>query len=120
MANLDNIFTSDLDENKKRSKMLFGKLLLSMRKNNHIRLYSLMSEVLDTDLVDNALLLIIGDKSTYEMISNKADIETLNQELHMIENGVSIELKCEEKKKFDLYQFEEFLKREFGKILTIK
>jgi len=120
MAGFDEIFTSDLDENKKKSKMIFGKLLLSMRKNNHIRLYSLMSEVFDTDYKDNSLVLIIGDKSTYEMINNKVDFDTIDRELKSIDETISLELRCEEQKKFDMYQFEEMLKKEFGKILTIK
>ena len=120
MTNFDDIFRSELDENKKKSKMLFGKLLLNMRKNNHIRLYSLMSEVFDTNYSDSILTLIIGDKSTYEMINNKADIDTITNELNIIESGTNIEIKCEEKAKFDMYQFEERLRKEFGKILTIK
>ena len=120
MANLDDIFVSNLDENKKKSKMLFGKLLLQMRKNNHIRLYSLMSEVFDSDYKDNTLFLIIGDKSSYEMMNNKADIETIQSELKMIDSELKFEFKLEEQYKFDMYQFEEFLKKEFGKILTIK
>lgn len=120
MTNFDKIFTSDLDENKKKSKMIFGKLLLSMRKNNKLRLYSLMSEVFDTELNDNTLILVIGDKSNYEMMNNKPDLETILQELSTIQSGLQVELKCVEKVKFDMYQFEERLKKEFGKILTIK
>ena len=120
MDSLDKIFTSNLDENKKKSKMIFGKLLLNMRRNNHIRLYSLMSEVIDTDLNNNALKLIIGEKSSFEMLSSKSDFETIENELKIIDSNLNLELKCEEQKKFDMYQFEEFLRKEFGKILTIK
>lgn len=120
MAKLDEIFTSDLDENKKKSKMLFGKLLLSLRRNNRLRLYSLMSEVFDTDFLDNKLVLMIGDKSTFEMMNNKTDIDLISQELSTIESGITFEFKFVEQKKFDKFQFEEFLKKEFGKILTIK
>jgi len=120
MANLDDIFVSNLDENKKKSKMLFGKLLLQMRKNNHIRLYSLMSEVFDSDYKDNTLILIIGDKSSYEMMNNKADIEIIQNELKEIDENLKFEFQLDEQVKFDSYQFKEFLKKEFGKILTIK
>lgn len=120
MNSFDEIFTSNLDENKKKSKMIFGKLLLNMRKNNHIRLYSLMSEVFDTDYRDNVLTLIIGDKSTFEMMNNRNDIDTINQELSSIDSAYTIDIRCEEQKKFDMYQFEEKLRKEFGKILTIK
>lgn len=120
MASFDEIFTSDLDANKKKSKMLFGKLLLSMRKNNKLRLYSLMSEVFDTELNENTLTLVIGDKSNYEMMNNKTDLESISNELSTIQSGLQLELKCVEKVKFDMFQFEERLKREFGKILTIK
>ena len=120
MANLDDIFTSNLDENKKKSKMLLGKLLLNMRRNNHIRLYSLMSEVLDTDCVDKKLIIILGDKTSYEMMNNKNDLDVIEKELKAIDSEYSLELKCEEVKKFDPYKFKEFLKQEFGKILTIK
>lgn len=120
MASFDEIFISNLDENKKKSKMIFGKLLLNMRKNNLLRLYSLMSEVFDTDYKDNVLTLIIGDKSTFEMLNNKNDIDIINRELIAIDPSYVIEIKCEEQKKFDMYQFEERLRKEFGKILTIK
>ena len=120
MANFDDIFTSNLDENKKKTKMIFGKLLLSMRKNNRLRLYSLMSEIYDTDFKDNTLVLIVGDKSNYEMMNNKTDIDTINGDLSNIEEGIKIEFKLVEKIKFDMFKFEERLKKEFGKILTIK
>ena len=120
MESLDKIFTSNLDENKKKSKMIFGKLLLNMRRNNLIRLYSLMSEVIDTDFDNNVLTLTVGDKSSFEMLSMKTDHETIEKELKIIDDCLSLDLKCEEQKKFDMYQFEEFLKKEFGKILTIK
>lgn len=117
---IDKIFTSNLDENKKKSKMIFGKLLLNMRRNNHIRLYSLMSEVIDTEFLNDKLTLVIGDKSSFEMLNSKADFDTIEKELKSIEDTLELELKCVEQKKFDMYQFEEFLKQEFGKILTIK
>ena len=120
MAKIDDIFTSDLSENKKKSKMLFGRLLLSMRRNNRLRLYSLMSEIFDTDFVENKLILFIGEKTTYEMMNNKADVDIINQELAGIETGVVCEFQFSEQKKFDKFQFEEFLKKEFGRILTIK
>ena len=117
---IDKIFTSNLDENKKKSKMIFGKLLLNMRRNNYIRLYSLMSEVIDTDYENNKLTLIIGDKSSFEMLSSKNDFDTIEKELKSIDENLVLDLRCEELKKFDMYQFEEFLRKEFGKILTIK
>ena len=120
MANLDEIFTSDLDENKKKSKMIFGKLLLSLRKNNQFRLYSLMSEVIDTDCKDNKLVMIVGDKSSFEMLGSKEDSAAVEKDLQKIAPELTLEVFYEEVKKFDMYKFEEFLKSEFGKILTIK
>ena len=120
MADLDSIFKSDLDENKKLAKRLFGKLLINMRKNNHLRLYSLMSDIGDCDFSEDTLTLIFDSKSSFEMINNKVDIECIEKELSNIQENSKIAFKCEEKKKFDKYQFTEYLKKEFGKILTIK
>ena len=120
MASLDDIFKSDLDANKKKSKMLFGRLLLQLKKNNNIRIYSLMSDVIDTDYKDKKLMLIFGVKSTYEMISNPADINTISTCMHEIDGECDVEFVLNEQRTFDCYQFEERLKKEFGKILTIK
>lgn len=120
MADLDSIFQSDLDENKKLAKRLFGKLLINMRKNNHLRLYSLMSDVGDCDFSEDTLTLVFDSKSSFEMINNKGDIECIENELCSVKENTKIVFKCEEKKKFDKYQFKEYLKKEFGKILTFK
>ena len=63
---------------------------------------------------------MIGDQPSYDMMNNKTDFDTLDGELKKIDGNLSLDLKCEGKKVFDMYQFEEFLKKEFGKILTIK
>ena len=56
MAGLDSIFTkSNLEESKKKAKMLFGRVLIYLRKNNHIKLYTLLESVEDTDLIDGEL-----------------------------------------------------------------
>jgi hypothetical protein len=117
---LDDVFQkSNLDENKKKSKMIFGRLLISLRKNNYIKLYALLESVNDTNIVDNVLQLTLSDKTSFDMINNKNDIKSLNEELNKIEN-LTIELFCNGKEPFDLFKFEQFLKDEFGKTLTIK
>lgn len=121
MVELDGIFTkSNLDKNKKNSKMIFGKLLIKLRKNNKIKLYSLLESVIDTDMDVSVIKLIVKDKSTYDMLNNPTDIGILNSSLDEIANGLRLELVCCEKNEFDTQKFETFLKNEFGKILTIK
>lgn len=117
---LDDVFTkSNLDENKKKSKMLFGRLLITLRKNNYIKLYSLLESVNDTNLVEGTLQLTLSDKTAYDMINNPNDINTLNQELANLQD-LKVELFCNGKEPFDLFKFEKFLTDEFGKTLTIK
>ena len=121
MAGLDNIFEkSDLSESQKKSKMIFGRLLISLRKQNAIKLYSLLGSVLETDIVKDKLVLSIKDKPSYDMLNNQHDIEIINNLLKVIDSTLSIELVSLEKSHLDAHKFEEFLKTEFGKILTIK
>ena len=43
---LDDVFQkSNLDENKKKSKMIFGRLLINLRKNNYIKLKKLPQSI---------------------------------------------------------------------------
>ena len=120
MADIDSIFTSNLDNSEKHARSLFGKLLISLRKNDFMKIYSLMNGVIDEKYEDNVLKLVFSDKNSYDMLNNTEDISTINKLLNEIENAVSVSLEFSENKTFDGYQFEEFLKSEFGKILTIK
>ena len=120
MATIDDIFKSDLNENKKKSKMIFGRLLLQLKKNSYLRLYSLMSDVADTDFDNNILTLIVSTKSTYDTFNSHEDTETINKMIKCIDNAYVASFKLEEKVVFDSYKFKERLKKEFGKILTIK
>lgn len=120
MADINSIFTSNLDDSEKRAKSLFGKLLIALRKNNFMKIYSLMNNVIDEKYVDNVLKIIFSDKNSCIMLNNVDDISTINKLLNDIENGLNVSLEFEETKSFDEYQFEDFLKNEFGKILTIK
>ena len=121
MASLDSIFTkSGLDENKKKAKMLFGRLLINLRKSNHIKLYSLLESVNESDLVDGALQLKLSDKVAFDMINNKSDIDVLSSTISAIQSGLEIKLICNGKEPFDVFKFESRLKEEFGRLLTIK
>lgn len=121
MTNLDAIFTkNNLEESKKKAKMLFGRLLISLRKSNHIKLYSLLESVEESGINEDKLLLTLSDKVAYEMINNINDIGVLNDALKELKSGLSIDLKCSGKEELDIFKFEERLKKEFGKILTIK
>lgn len=121
MTNFDKIFEkSDISEDKKKSKTIFGKLLIKLRSTNHIKLYSLLGGVSDTDLVDNVLEIVFSDKTSYEMTNNKNDIECLNALVNEVENGVRVKLINNGKEPYDPYKFEQYLRDEFGKILTIK
>lgn len=120
MTDLNSIFVSNLSEEEKKAKSIFGKLLISLRRSNHMRLYSLLGSVVDTTYGDNVIKLILSDKTSYEMINNQTDINTINQTLNEIEEGLRCEFGCEEKVEFNAFKFKEFLKKEFDKILTIK
>jgi hypothetical protein len=121
MANIDAVFTkSNLDESRKMAKMLFGRLLIALRKSNHIKLYSLLESVVDSNYHDNVFELTLSDKVAFDMINNKSDIEVLVTTLATIQNGARLSLMCSGKEPFDVYKFESRLKEEFGKILTIK
>lgn len=114
------IFKSELNENQKRVEMVFGKLLINLRKNNYMKIYSLMSGVSDKNIVDNVINLVFADKTAYEMLNNKEDIESISTILKTIEPQLKCELKLVEQKTFDEYKFVSFLKSEFSNILTIK
>ena len=121
MAGLDDIFVkSNLDENVKKAKMFFGRMLINLRKNNRIKLYSLLESVSDTKLIDNVMQITLSDKTAYDMINNGDDINVLRDALRTIQDGLDIEVLCDGKEEFDVYKFETFLKSEFGKLLTIK
>ena len=120
MANFDEIFKSDLTEQDKLAKSIFGKLLILLRKNNHMKLYSLMNGVSDTKMQDNVIKLIFDDKIAYDMANNPNDLETLKSLLGDIDKGLSLKIENGQAKTFDEYKFVEYLKDEFGKILTIK
>jgi len=120
MAKIDDIFKSDLSENEKFAKSLFGKMLIKLRKENYMRLYSLMSSVSSTKINDDKLILIFSDKSAYEIVESKTDYDTLNLIIRNIDERFVLKLELQEKKVFDEYKFEEFLRQEFGRILTIK
>ena len=115
MASLDSIFQkSDLEESKRKAKMLFGKVLINLRKNNHIKLYAMLESVNETDLIDDVLKLTLSDKTAYEMINNKADIETLCITASSIQSNAKVEIICNGKDAFDMYKFESKLRQEFG------
>lgn len=122
MATFDDIFkTSDISEEKKKSKSLFGRLLVKLRKENYIKLYSLLGGAVDTDLCDDVLKVTLGDKASFDMSNNQNDLNILNKAVQELDENVGcIKLEFDNKKVFDLYQFEQYLKDEFGKILVIK
>lgn len=120
MPDLDEIFTkSNLDENKKKSKMLLGRLLIALRKSSYIKLYTLLESVNDTNLNNGTLILALSDKVSFDMINNQRDISVLEEVLGTIESGICIKLECDGKEPFDKFKFERLLQDEFGGILTI-
>lgn len=121
MASLDEIFTkNNLSESKKKAKMLFGRLLINLRKSNHIKLYSLLESVGDTDIIDGHFQIVLSDKTAYDMINNVSDLSLLQETLSMVDSKLSIKVLCDGKEPFDMFKFESRLKEEFGKLLTIK
>lgn len=121
MASLDDIFTSsNLDENKKKAQMIFGRVLINLRKSNKIKLYSMLGGVSDKNIEDNVLKLVFSDNTAYDMLNNTTDITTLKEIVKSIDSTLDIQLVGGEKEVFDLHAFENFLKEEFGKMLTIK
>ena len=121
MANLDEIFTkSNLDESKKKAKMMFGRILINLRKTNHIKLYSLLESVNETDIKNGILEITLSDKTAFDMINNKNDLGLLKETLQLIDKSLDVSVLCNGKEPFDMFKFESRLKQEFGKILTIK
>ena len=120
MTNIDTIFKSELTENEKLAKSYFGKLLIELKKNNDLKIYSLMGGVSDTKLIDNVLKLVFSDKSAYDLLNNENDANRINLILKSINENVKAELVLSSSKTFDEHQFTEYLKNEFNKILTIK
>lgn len=121
MKSFDDIFTaSNLDQNKKRAQMIFGRLLINLRKNNHIKMYSMLGGVVDTNIVDNVIKITLSDKTSYDMLNNSNDIATLNDIVKGIDGSLDVEILCSEEEAFDIHSFKVYLAEEFGKMLTIK
>lgn len=121
MASIDTLFQkTNLEESKREGKMLFGRMLISLRKSNHIKLYAMLESVEEMDLVDGTLKLTMSDRTAFEMINNKEDLLALEQEVSSIKAGTKVELLCNGTKAFDIFDFENRLINEFGKKLTIK
>lgn len=121
MATIDDIFTkSNLDESKKKAKMLFGRILINLRKTNHIKLYSLLESVNESDIQKGVLEISLSDKTAFDMINNKDDLQLLNDTLAGIDPSLGIKVNCSGKEPFDMFKFEGKLREEFGKLLTIK
>ena len=121
MTSLDKIFEkSNISEEKKKSKKLFGRLLITLRNSNHIKLYSLMEGVMDTDMKDGVITLLFGDKTSFDMVNNPKDLDIINKAFDGIECGTCCKFECANIKVFDADQFERRLREEFGKMLTVK
>ncbi|MBE5758339.1 MAG: hypothetical protein E7345_05420 [Clostridiales bacterium] len=120
MTGLDKIFEkSNLDEDKKKSKRYLGRLLLRLKKDDCIKLYSLLGNVIDTDIKDGKFMIKLSDKVSFEMI-NANDRELIGNIVNEFEDGLKIDISYDEKFVFDSHAFKNYLKDEFGKILTIK
>ncbi len=120
MVNIDAIFVSQLDDNQKHAKSVFGKLLLALRKNNSMRVYALMGSVVDQRYDGKYITIVFSDKNSYLMLNNNGDISDINAMLDDIEKGLTVKFEYIESKEFDEYKFEQYLASEFGKIVTIK
>ncbi len=117
----DKIFSkSDIDESKKKSKMILGKLLIKLRTTSHMKLYSLLGDVSDTDIRDGKMCIEIDDQISYDTMNNARDIAVLDGLLSEIESGLKVELSTTGRQEFDKNKFIDYLKKEFGKIVTIK
>jgi len=122
MAVLDNVFQkSNLEESQKKAKMLFGRILINLRKNDKFKLYSLLESVNVSDIVEGCLIITLSDKVSYEMLNNQHDISELLKVAQSINADITqVKIKCNGKDPFDKFKFETRLKEEFGRILVIK
>ena len=121
MASIDTLFQkTNLEESKREGKMLFGRMLISLRKNNHIKLYAMLESVEEMDMANGVLKLTMSDRTAYEMINNKEDLLALEASASALRPDTRVELLCNGTKAFDIFDFENRLINEFGKKLTIK
>ena len=121
MASIDTLFQkTNLEESKREGKMLFGRMLISLRKNNHIKLYAMLESVEEMDIANGVLKLTMSDRTAYEMINNKEDLLALEASASALRPDTKVELLCNGAKAFDVFDFENRLINEFGKKLTIK
>lgn len=121
MASIDTLFQkTNLEESKREGKMLFGRMLISLRKNNHIKLYAMLESVEEMDIANGVLKLTMSDRTAYEMINNKEDLLALEASASALRPDTKVELLCNGTKAFDVFDFENRLINEFGKKLTIK
>ncbi len=121
MTNSNTIFASqnNSDNSTRLAKRIIGRLLISLRRDNLVRIYSLITELSDTKAVDGVIIARVTDNTLYQMLTEQTTAETVNQYLKTIDKGYRLQIELNTKDAFDYAKFKNFLAQEFGNILTI-
>ena len=99
-------------------KTLFGKLLVSLRKQNEIMLIALLGENTNFNLSGNTLTLISKKEAEYTALTKEENLKILNRTMNEIKSGYAVKVEYKEEKVEK--SIEEILKEKFGDDITIK
>ena len=118
----DDIFEkkSTIDESRARAQRILGKMIISLRQNQHFKLFVALDAVVDSYYKNDVLTLIISDKNKYETLKQPQDFDILKNLLDTISKGTMLRLDYRETYTLDTESLIDYLKKEFGKIFVEK
>ena len=99
-------------------KTLFGKMLVSLRKQNEIMLIALLGENTNFALNDKVLTLISKKEAEFKALTKPENLKVLNETMESIKHGYSVSVELKEEKVEPT--IEELLKEKFGDDITFK
>lgn len=99
-------------------KTLFGKLLVSLRKQNEVMLIALLGENTNFSLQDKVLTLISNHEQEFNALTKPDNIKILNDTMNEIKNGYSVKVEYKEEKIEK--SVEDILREKFGDDINFK
>ena len=119
--NLD-IFSkkTTLDESHSRGSRLLGKMIISLRQNQHFKLFVALDAVVESYFKNDILTLVVSDKNKYDTLKQPQDFDILKNLLDTISSGTMLRLEYRETYSLDKDALKSYLKAEFGKIFIEK
>ena len=109
-----------LDESHSRGSRLLGKMIISLRQNQHFKLFVALDAVVESYFKNDILTLVVSDKNKYDTLKQPQDFDILKNLLDTISSGTMLRLEYRETYSLDKDALKSYLKAEFGKIFIEK